>query len=123
MERSVAIKKLGKLLGKKLGYRVNDKAPSKEERDAAKAALRPAVDERDRIGKQKRERCEALLAGDAEYQSLRTRYEAASDRAAGMLSVLHHYKITVGTLELGFFRVTAEGDSWEEVIQKVKEKA
>ena len=37
MERSVAIKKLGKLLGKKLGYRINTKAPTQEEKAAAAA--------------------------------------------------------------------------------------
>ncbi|MDE2105638.1 MAG: hypothetical protein KGL39_50895, partial [Patescibacteria group bacterium] len=32
MERSVAIKALGKLLGKGFGYRVNDRAPTREDR-------------------------------------------------------------------------------------------
>ena len=39
MERKVAINKLTKLLGKKLGYRIDDRAPSPEERTAARAAL------------------------------------------------------------------------------------
>ena len=37
---------------------------------------------------------------------------------------LHSYKITVGKTVAGlFFSVQAEGDSWEEVIAKVQNKA
>ena len=39
MERTVALKKLEKLLGKKMGWRINPKAPTAEERTAAKLAL------------------------------------------------------------------------------------
>ena len=55
MERSVAIKKLGKLIGKGLGYRVNAKAPTKEERETAKAEYAVALKERNEL-KEKRRR-------------------------------------------------------------------
>lgn len=120
MERTVAIKKLTKLLGKSLGYRVNPKAPTPEEREAAQAAIKPACAVRDELKKQRDERYKAILAGDAEYQRLFTEARAASERVDRLSSVTRCFKITAGTLQHGFFFVKAEGDSWEEVIAKVE---
>jgi len=39
MERTIAIKKLGKMLGKSFGYRVDPRAPSREEREEATRRL------------------------------------------------------------------------------------
>ena len=122
MERSVAIKKLGKLLGKSLGYRINDKAPTQEQREAARAELRPAIDERNSLKEKKDARYRALLAADAEYQSLRAAYRAASERVNRLGSSTRHYKITVGISNSIFFEVKAEGDSWEEIIEKIEKK-
>ena len=36
-----------------------------------------------------------------------------------MFSVVHHYRFTVGTSNGMFFHIRAQGDSWEEVIEKV----
>ena len=66
MERSVALKKLGKFLGKSLGYRVNDKAPTREERKSP-AELPAAIAERNALKEKRDERYRAILAGDAEY--------------------------------------------------------
>lgn len=122
MERAVALKTLGKLLGKQFGYRVNAKAPTQEERDVAKAAAAEAVEERNKLKDQRRARFEAILAADAEYQSLCAAYKAASERVDKLFSITHHYKITVGTSAGMFFLVKAEGDSWEEVIDKLAAK-
>ena len=80
MERSVAIKKLSKLLGKKLGYRVNSKAPTLEERAAAKTELPVAIEERNKLKEKRDERYKAILAADTEYQSLFAAHRAASER-------------------------------------------
>jgi hypothetical protein len=124
MERTVAIKTLGKLLGKKLGYRVDAKAPTKEERAEARAALTQAIEERNKLVEQRDARSKAILAADAEYQRLLTDAKAARNHTDELSSITRHYKITVGTSEGMFFLVKAEGDSWEEVIDKltVKEK-
>jgi hypothetical protein len=119
MERSVAIKKLGRLLGKKFGYRVNDKAPTKEEREAARAELQSALREKKRIGDKVTERYQAILAADAEYQALVVEAKASRERTDRLSGILHSYKITVGTSNNLFFLVAASGDSWEEVIEKV----
>ena len=119
MERSVAIKKLGQLLGKKLGYRVNAKAPTKEEREAAQAELTRSIPLRNKLKEQRDARHEQILAGDAEYQRLKAEYKAERDRLEELFGVTRHYKITVGTSEGMFFLHKAEGDSWEEVIAKL----
>lgn len=123
MERTVALKKLGKLLGPKLGWRINPKAPTPEEREFAKMALPLAIEEKKRLQEQRQVRYLAILAADAEYQSLKAAAKAATDRADHLSSVTRHHKITVGTSEGMFFLVKTEGDSWEEVIGKLTEEA
>jgi hypothetical protein len=122
MERAVAVKKLVKLLGKSLGYRINDKAPTREERAAAQEASKSAVAERNALKEKRDERYRAILAADAEYQRLHAEHKAASERVDRLWSITRHYKITVGTTTSMFFHVRAEGDSWEEVIDKLQQK-
>jgi len=124
MERIVAIKKLGKLLGKGFGYRIDREAPTPEERAAAKAALGEAVAERNKLQAQRDERYRAILAADGEYQSLRVSAKIASDKVSNLQGTTYRHKFTVGTSAAGglFFHVAAEGDSWEEVIDKVSKK-
>ena len=119
MERSVAIKKLGKLLGAKLGYRVDDKAPKQDERDAAKAALAPAIETRTALRDAREARMKAVLEADAEYQRLKVEAEAANETVDKLWSITRRYKFTVGISEALFFIVKAEGDTWEEVIAKL----
>ena len=120
MERAVAIKKLGALLGKSLGYRVNNKAPNADERVAAKAGIPVAFAERDHLDRLLQERRRAILAADQEYQTLRVRYAAAKKLADELSSAARSYKFTVGISSGMFFHVKAEGDSWEDVIEKVR---
>lgn len=119
MERSVAVKKLGKLLGKKLGYRVNDKAPKRDEREAARAALTPAVEKRNALRAAREARLRAVLDADAEYQRLKAETKAANEHVDILASLTRCFKFTVGTSEGMFFLVKAEGDTWEEVIAKL----
>lgn len=122
MERAVALKKLGKLIGKNLGYRVDPNAPTADEREAAKVELKAANAETMRLKVLRDERYTAILAADAEYQELREKWRAAKDRADKLCGKTYHYKFTVGKSSSIFFHVLAEGDSWEEVIRKVEEK-
>lgn len=123
MDRAVAIKKLTKILGKSLGYRVDPKAPTQEEREVAREALKPAIAERENLKAQRDARRAAILAADAEYQNLCAAAKAASEKVDKLGSITRHYKMTVGTMSdiagLGVFSVKAEGDSWEEVIAKL----
>jgi hypothetical protein len=119
MERAIALKKLGKLLGKSLGYRVNDNAPTREERAVAQTALASAFVERNTLKEKRDERYRTILATDAEYQRLRAAHLAACEYVDRLSSITRHYKITVGVSNSMFFRVKAEGDSWEEIIDKL----
>jgi hypothetical protein len=119
MERTVALKKLGALLGKKMGWRIDPKAPTPEDRAAAQAALPQAIEERKRLQEQRQARYDAILAADAEYQQLLAAHREAVKRAECLAGITRHRKITVGTSEGMFFLVTAEGDSWEEVLGKL----
>lgn len=64
----------------------------------------------------------AILAADAEYQNLLAASKVASKKVDELSGITNHYKITVGTFESIFFRVEAQGDSWEDVIAKVDRK-
>jgi hypothetical protein len=119
MERTVALKKLRKRLGPKMGYRVDLKAASPEDKAAARAERPAAVAMKEDAGKRLEARRQAVLAGDAEYQALMAEWKQAKDRLEKISSKLYHDKITVGVDEGLFFLVKASGASWEEVIEKV----
>ena len=125
MERATAIKKLGKILGKHFGYRVDPKAPDQDARDEALEILRKARPEREALRAAKEARCKALLQADEEYQRLKADYAEASKHYDRLLATTSHYRVTVGTTSEMFFHVKAQGDSWEDVISKLnaKEKA
>jgi hypothetical protein len=123
MERSVAIKKLTKLLGNKLAWRVNPKAPKHDEREEARAALTTLIHERKALQEQCDARSDAILAADPEYQRLKAEYRAIREKVDHLSAISHTHKFTAGTItSLGFFHVHAEGDTWEEVIAKVEAK-
>lgn len=122
MERAVALKKLGKILGKNLAYRINDKAPTREEREAAAKELPAALEERNKLREKRDERYKEILAADAEYQRLKEAHQTAKNHADELMSIKHTCKFNVGTSNGMFFLVKAEGDSWEEVIEKVAAK-
>jgi len=122
MNRADALKQLGKLLGKSFGYRVDLDAPTAEERETAQAALTVASEKAKTLLEQKEARIKTLLEADAEYQRLKTDHEAAKKERNHLAGVCHQYKFTVGTSSEMFFHVKAQGDSWEEVIAKLKAK-
>lgn len=123
MERSVAIKKLGKMLGKSLGYRVDPRAPTAEERAMAQEEARVLRAEFKAAEEAREARLKVILSADAEYQKLKAetkRLKEAKDAAWGKS---YHYKFTIGTSNGMFFSVKAQGDSWEEVIEMLSKKA
>jgi hypothetical protein len=119
MERSVAVKKLHKLLGKGFGYRVDAKAPLQDDRDKARAAIKDAIAERDRLRAECDARRKAVLDGDEEYQKRYNSYKAARECVDSLSSISHRYRVTVGNSNGMFFSVKAQGDNWEEVFAKV----
>jgi len=122
MERAVAIKKLGKILGKSLGYRVDPKAPDQDEREEARAKLRVSLVQREALSKERNARREEILLADAEYQRLKTEHEKSKNDCEQLSSIMRSYRFTVGISNSMFFTIKAQGDSWEEVIAKLTEK-
>jgi hypothetical protein len=123
MERAVAIKKLGKLLGKSVSYRVDLKGLTAEERSIAAAEAKALAAEYKAADEAETARRIAVLNADAEYQQLRAetkRLKKAKDEA---WSRSHHYRFTVGNSNGMFFHVKAQGDSWEDVIEQLNSKA
>jgi hypothetical protein len=124
MERTVALNKLRRLLGKEYGYRINPKAPTQEERAAAREAVPAARELHKELAAKKQARLEALLIGDAKYQELAKQTREAQKNREYLECNMRGCKITVGKSVAGlFFSVQAEGDSWEEVIAKLTKVA
>lgn len=119
MERSVAIRKLGKLLGKHLGYRVDRDAPDAETRAAIRQQL-PGLRAAERqVEAAMDARRAAILAADPEYQALAAAFKLARAGRQAAAAAASRYRITVGTSSDLFFHVKAQGDSWEDVIAKL----
>lgn len=113
--------RLAKLLGKSAYWEINQTAPTADQRaefSAKMPALRAAKD----AARQRMEARRAELLKDPEYLRLKEESIAAdkaSQHAAGM-SVF--YPISVGTRDSLFFRVEAQGDSWDAVLEAVTAK-
>jgi len=122
MNQAQALARLRKLLGPKLGYRINPKAPDADGRQLRRAALQAAAAERDLALAARTARREALLAGDADYQRLKAAHVAAQARVDKAPSP-NAYRITVGRAGSIFFEVAAEGDNWQQVVDAVSAKA
>lgn len=120
MERSLAIKKLRKILGDRLGYRVDPKAPSKDEREAAQAELKASGPAFEALKEQRKARFQAVLAADPEYQRLKAACTAERERREKLAATAMQYRFTVGTMGPLFFSVKAQGDSWEDILEKLK---
>lgn len=103
-------------------YRIDTKAPTPDEKSQARAELPGAIEARDELNRQCEARYEAILKADDEYQRLKVESKAAKDRVHNLHGITSRWKFTVGTVTSLFFVVKAEGDSWEEVIEKLKPK-
>jgi predicted nucleic acid-binding Zn-ribbon protein len=122
MERAVALKKLGKLLGKSMGYQVDPKAPDRDDRAEALARLKEERPTKEALSKQMAAREAELLKADAEYQRLKAEYAEARKRCEELSYTANRYRFTAGTMGQLFFSVKAQGDSWEEVIAKIEKE-
>lgn len=120
MQRATAIKTLRRILGRDFGYQVDPSAPTAEERHEARQELIELAKKREQLSEATKERREALLAADSKYQELLAEWREIRKKCDERNSKSHHYKISVGTSDSMFFRIAAQGDSWEDVIGKVR---
>ena len=120
MERAAAIKQLGKILGKSLGYRVDARAPDADEREQAREDAKKLSEACKNAEKAMTDRRNAILAADSEFQKLTAEWRAIKEAKDKAFSLSMHYKITVGTSNGMFFLVKASGRFMEQVIEKLR---
>ena len=123
MNRTQALAKLKKVLGKNLAYREDPAALVGDEREAAKVKREVLHDAKKLIGELRDARRAEVLAADAEFQRLKGQYERAREAADKAGAEVFGRRITVGTRSgvggFHFFNVKAEGDNWQEVVDKL----
>ena len=118
MNKTQAISRLSKMLGKQFAYRVDPKAPDEEMRQQIREAYKVAKAQADLAVATRKARYEELLKGDVLYQELKARASEAEKMAERAGAGLHRYRVTVGLDHGWAFSVKAEGDNWEEVVEK-----
>ena len=122
MERAVALKKLRKILGDKLGYRVDPKAPDAEVRAMARTRSVELSAKLRVVDAAREARRAVILAADETYRNLAAEAVLLRDARDKASSTSHHFRVTVGLVSELFFSVKAQGDSWEDVIKQLETK-
>lgn len=122
MERAVALKRLSKMFGKKLRWQINPKAPTAEEREAARIEMATALPEKKALEERLSQRRAAILAADQEYRELLALFKAMKERVDKLQGMQHRHKIQVMTFEGFFNHVRASGDSWEEIFAELEKR-
>lgn len=123
MNEKQAIAALKKIVGQKLGWRVDNKAPGVDER-AAFSAEHSALRLRERELRDQLDAKRAELLRDPAYVALREQHQQAKEGADRAGSMSRHYRITVGKIggDRGFnyFHVMAQADTWDAAVEKIK---
>lgn len=111
-----------RLYGNKATWRYNEKAPKADEREEIKTQL-PALTAAKNEAKEACDQRRKELLQDPEYVRLRAAWQSAERAADNALSLMHSYRVCVGTTNGMFFHVTAQGDNWQDTIDKARAKA
>lgn len=117
---------LRKLYGAKAAWRYSEKAPKAEERETLLAQLPKLQNTAEMLKHQVMQRREELLK-DTEYLALHQQWETARKATDKAMARLHSYRVSVGCVGgeingFSFFHVEAEGDNWQEAIDKARAK-
>ena|SRR5579864_1169478 len=115
------LKQLKDALGSNLAYRINDHALDAAGR-AAKHVELTAVAARFKDANERMEARRRELLSDPIYRELQasvTELRKARDELAGYM---HARKYSVGACSGMFFHVKADGDTWGEVLEKLRAK-
>lgn len=121
MNQTQAIAKLRKLLGSKLGYRIDKDAPDAEQREKIREAWQAAKQIADAAEAARDARYKELLQ-DARYQELKAAAIDTKKAAEMARSGMYRKRITVGRVTGPFFSIDADGDNWDEVVETVANK-
>lgn len=122
MNQSQAIAKLKAALGRGFAYRLDPKAPKPAQRQDAADKLRAALLCKKSAADAAKARYEELLK-DPKYVKLRAEADALSKECDKLAATTRHYPITVGVNNGMWFSIKAEGDNWQEVVDKVTKGA
>lgn len=121
MTRQQAVKRLGKVFGKKAAYRVTDGAPNAADREKAQAATRELNALRSEL-EARQTSLRLKLLDVPEYRELTEHIADVKKQQSALTGIMLSYKFTAGYLGMGFFHVEAQGDTWEEVFDKLTKK-
>jgi hypothetical protein len=121
MNQTQAIAKLRKLLGPKMGYRVDPKALAAEEREQMLEQSRQLRVQRDEL-RAARDALRAELLSDPRYVELCKQAKALEEAQMSAYSRATHKRVTVGRVSSLFFHQVADGDNWAEVVEAVQAK-
>ena len=119
MNRTQAIAKLKKVLGPDMGYREDPKALLAEDREAVQVKRDVVRDVHNVIKADLEKRRQEILAADEEYQRLSREYQRTRKALEALNGNLFARRVTVGKCSDLFFSVKAEGDNWQEVVDKL----
>lgn len=121
MNSKQALARLRKVLGPKAGYRIRNDSPDADERARLTAEIPGKLAERNAAREALEARRKELLM-DPLYLSLVERYRKLQHESAEMVGRNNLARITVGRVNSLFFTVAAQGETWNEVFEKLKEK-
>jgi len=122
MNEKTAIKSARKLLGPKMAFREDPRAPSAERRAEALQnlpAMRQALEAADAACNRRREE----LLADPLYRELTEKRAQARALHDAERRVAFRYRLTVGTATGWSFAVKAQGDTWADVIEELEREA
>lgn len=120
MNQTQALAKLKKIIGPKLGYRIDKGAPDADERERRRAEFLRTCDLMLAADQARAARLAEVLAADAEYQRLKAAH-AAAKREHEAVPSYHRKRIMVGRVGPLFFTTLADGDCWAEVVDRATE--
>jgi hypothetical protein len=125
MERSVALRRLRKILGKEFGYQVNESSIPREVREDEKPEFEAAVKRREKaqteLTRMRTEHMTKLEATD-EYKAAQEELRQCREKASHLGARQMMRRFTVGTANRLFFHVDASADTWEEIFAELQRK-
>lgn len=122
MNNAQAMSKLKKLFGPKAAYRIDPRAPDADAREVAQARM-PELIESVKITEAALLARRAVLLADPEYVKLRAEFTAAKDAKEKASSLTYWYRISAGVSSSLCFEIKAQGDTWNDVFAKLKERS
>jgi hypothetical protein len=110
---------LRRLYGKKALYRYDEKAPTADERQALRERVPDLRSQREAARAARLARRDELLA-DPHYRDLLAIEQSAEKALESTLSRVRHYRVTIMTDEGFAHHVRAQGDNWQDAIDKAR---